>query len=56
MKKEEFIQLYNSCSLVELKEILKCSIPTIYKRINEYGIKKKGRGVGKRMYRKLDLE
>lgn len=56
MKKEEFIQLYQSCSLSELKEILNCSIPTIYKRINEYNIKKKGRGTGKRMNRKFDLE
>lgn len=56
MKKEEFIKLYQSCSLAELKEILHCSIPTIYKRINEYKITKKGRGTGKRMNRKLELE
>lgn len=56
MKKEEFVKLYNAHTLKELKQILNCSVPTIYKCINEYNIIKKGRGTGKRMSRKLDLE
>ena len=56
MKKDEFIELYYTCKLSELTKILNCSAPTIYKRINEYGIVKKGQGKGKRGRRKLDLE
>ena len=56
MKKEEFIKLYNTHKLSELQKLLNCSIPTIYKRINEYGIEKKGQGTGKRLKRKLELE
>jgi predicted DNA-binding transcriptional regulator AlpA len=56
MKKEEFAELYHTLSLDELKAILNVSIPTIYKRIEEYDIPKKGQGKGKRSTRKLDLE
>ena len=56
MKKEEFIELYNTLSLKELSMKLKCSVPTIYKRINEFEIKKKGQGKGERNRRKLELE
>lgn len=56
MKVDEFKQLYYSCTLAELKKILNCSAPTIYKRIDEYKIAKKGQGKGKRGKRKLDLE
>lgn len=56
MKVDEFKQLYYSCTLAELKKILNCSAPTIYKRIDEYNIAKKGQGKGKRGKRKLDLE
>lgn len=56
MKKEEFVELYNTLSLKELSMKLKCSVPTIYKRINEFEIKKKGQGKGKRNRRKLELE
>lgn len=55
MKKEEFIKLYYIHSLSELKKILGCSIPTIYSRIDEYGIERKGRKV-KKGKRKLNLE
>ena len=55
MKKEEFVELYNTLSLKELSMKLKCSVPTIYARIDEFGIQKKGRG-GKRNRRKLNLE
>ena len=56
MKKEDFIELYNTLSLKELSKRLNCSVPTIYERIEEFGIKKKGQGKGKRSRRKLDLE
>lgn len=56
MKKEEFIELYNTCTLAELSKRLKCSVPTIYKRIEEFDIQKKGQGKGKRSRRKLELE
>ena len=56
MKKAEFIELYNTCTLAELQSILGCSAPTIYKRIDEYKIPKKGQGKGKRSKRKFDLE
>lgn len=56
MKREEFIQLYNTKTLAELKKILNCSAPTIYKRIKEYNIPKKGQGKGSRQRRKFDLE
>lgn len=56
MKKAEFIELYNTCTLAELSRKLNCSVPTIYKRIDEYGIEKKGQGKGRRNRRKLDLE
>lgn len=56
MKKEDFIELYYTCTLAELSKRLNCSVPTIYKRINEFEIKKKGQGKGKRNRRKLELE
>lgn len=56
MKKEKFIELYENNTLRELEQLLHCSAPTIYKRIKEYGIPKKGQGKGKRSKRKLDLE
>lgn len=56
MKKEDFIELYNTLSLKDLSEKLNCSVPTIYKRIEEFKIDKKGQGKGKRSRRKLELE
>lgn len=56
MKKEDFIELYYTCTLAELSKRLNCSVPTIYKRIDEYGIEKKGQGKGHRAYKKLILE
>ena len=56
MKKEDFIELYYNNTLSELSKILNCSVPTIYKRIEEYNIKKKGQGRGHRSYKKLILE
>lgn len=54
--KEEFINLYQTKNLKELCEILDCSAPTIYKRIKELQIEKKGQGKGKRKKQKLIIE
>lgn len=56
MKIEDFTNLYYTHSLKELTKILNCSVPTIYNRIEELGITKKGQGKGKRSKRKLELE
>lgn len=56
MTKEEFINLYQTKNLKELCEILDCSSPTIYKRIKELQIEKKGQGKGKRKKQKLIIE
>lgn len=56
MKKEDFELLYNTHSLYDLCRILDCSAPTIYKRLDEYGIRKKGQGKGARRKKKLIIE
>ena len=56
MKRDDFINLYYTHNVTELPEILNCSLTTIYKRIKEYGIEKKGQTEGHKQYRKLDLE
>jgi len=56
MNKSEFKELYYSHQLKELVELLDCSVPTIYKRLEEYNIPKKGQGKGKREKKKLILE
>lgn len=55
MKKEDFVKLYYTLNIKELAKRLNCSIPTIYKRIDEYGIEKKGQRKGHSKYRKLNL-
>lgn len=56
IKKEDFIDLYNTYSIKELCFMFDCTTPTIYKRIAELGIKKKGQGKGKRVRNKLIIE
>lgn len=56
MRKDDFIDLYNTYSLKELCFMLDCSAPTIYKRLKEYDIPKKGQGKGKRRRSKLVIE
>ena len=56
IKKEDFIDLYNTYSIKELCFMFGCTAPTIYKRIEELGINKKGQGKGKRTRSKLIIE
>lgn len=56
MKKEDLIDIYMTYSLKETCFMLGCSAPTLYKRLKEYGIQRKGQGRGKRKRRKLIIE
>jgi len=56
MNKSEFKELYYSHQLKELVELLDCSVPTIYKRLEEYNIPKKGQGKGFRTRKKIIIE
>lgn len=56
MNKEEFQELYEKYHLSELVKILNCSVPTMYKRLKELNIKRKGRGKGTRTRKKLIIE
>ena len=56
MNKKEFEELYNKYQLKDLVKILDCSVPTIYSRINEFQIDKKGRGKGKRQRKKIIID
>ena len=56
MRKDDFMDLYNTYHIKELCFMLGCSAPTIYKRIKELGIPKKGQGKGKRTRNKLVIE
>ena len=56
MDKAEFMELYYTKPLKDLVKILDCSVPTIYSRLDEYGIPKKGQGKGKRRKRKFVIE
>jgi len=56
MRKDDFIDLYNTYHIKELCFMLDCSAPTIYKRLKEYGIEKKGQGKGKRNRKKLIID
>lgn len=54
--RQQFIQMYQQYDAKTLAQMCECSIPTLYNRINELGIAKKGRGVGHRKRRKLMIE
>lgn len=54
--KKEFIEMYYTLGSRELAEVCECSVPTIYNRLNELGIPKKGRGKGQRQRKKLVIE
>lgn len=54
--RREFIDLYYKYDTRTLAKICECSVPTIYKRINELDIEKKGRGTGTRQRRKLIID
>ena len=54
--KKEFIEMYTNLDTRELARICECSVPTIYKRLNELDIPKKGRGKGQRQKKKLVIE
>lgn len=56
MDKVEFMELYYTKPLKYLVKILDCSAPTIYKRLNELGITKKGQGKGTRQRKKLIID
>ena len=51
--KEEFKELYAKYHTRELAKMCDCSVPTLYKRLNEFDIKLKGRGKGTRRRKKL---
>lgn len=56
LTKKEFIELYQEYDTRTLAQMLNCSVPTIYKRLEELDVPLKGRGKGKRRKRKLILE
>lgn len=56
MNKNDLEKLYNTYKLKELVKILKCSVPTIYQRLKEYDIPRKGQGKGERTRKKLIIE
>lgn len=56
LTKKEFIELYQKYDTRTLAKMLNCSVPTIYKRLEELDVPLKGRGKGKRRKRKLILE
>ena len=56
LTKNEFIELYQKYDTRTLAQMLNCSVPTIYKRLDELDVPLKGRGKGKRRKRKLILE
>lgn len=54
--RKEFIDMYNKYDSRTLARICECSVPTLYNRINELGIPKKGQGKGSRQHKKLVIE
>ena len=56
LTKNEFIELYQKYDTRTLAQMLNCSVPTIYNRLEELDVPLKGRGKGKRRKRKLILE
>lgn len=54
--KEEFLEMYNKYDSRTLAKICECSVPTVYKYINQLNITKKGRGKGSRQKRKIIIE
>lgn len=54
--RKEFIDMYNKYDTRTLARICECSVPTLYNRINELGIPKKGKGIGSRQHKKLVIE
>lgn len=54
--RKEFIDMYNKYDTRTLAKICECSVPTLYNRINELGIHKKGQGNGARQRKKLVIE
>lgn len=54
--RKEFIDMYNKYDTRTLAEICECSVPTLYNRLKELGIPKKGRGKGQRQRKILVIE
>lgn len=53
---KEFIEMYEKYDSRTFAKLCECSIPTLYKRLNELNIKKKGRGKGPRKKKKLIIK
>lgn len=56
MTRDELKKMYEECKLRELCKQLDCSMPTLYRRLDELGIARKGQGKGARGRRKLIID
>lgn len=56
MRKDDLESLYNTYHIEELCFMLGCTAPTLYNRLDELGIARKGQGKGKRRRKKLIID